>query len=128
MQKIISTLLIIVGIIHLLPVTGLLGADRLSALYGLSFGQPDLAILMRHRAVLLGIVGLLALYSVLNAALQPAALVAGTLSVGSFLALALSTGGYNGLIGRVVIADVVALACLLAAGALTLYRQRAPVG
>ena len=57
MQKAISILLVIVGIIHLLPVSGVLGAERLSALYGLSFQEPNIAILMRHRAVLFGLLG-----------------------------------------------------------------------
>jgi hypothetical protein len=117
-------LLVIVGIIHLLPLSGMLSPARLTALYGLSFEQTDLAILMRHRAVLLGTVGLLALYAVIDARLQPAALAVGAVSVLSFLAIALSTGGYNSLINRVVIADVVALVCLLAATALYVLQQR----
>jgi hypothetical protein len=64
------------------------------------------------------------LYAVFDTRLQPAALAVGTVSVLSFLAIALSTGGYNSLINRVVIADVVALVCLLAAAALYVLRQR----
>ncbi len=42
-----------------------------------------------------------------------AALVAGAVSVVSFLALALLTPGYNSSVRRVVVADVVALVCLV---------------
>jgi hypothetical protein len=53
------------------------------------------------------------------------AFVAAFVSVGSFLLLAWSTGGYNALIGRVVTADIVALAALII-GAAALYLARNP--
>ena len=70
MQKAIAGLLIVVGLIQIAPVTGVLGADRLSELYGLSFDEPNLAILMRHRAVLFGLLGAFLIY----AAICPACL------------------------------------------------------
>ncbi|WP_211163693.1 hypothetical protein [Azoarcus taiwanensis] len=48
---------IIVGIIHLLPLAGVLGADRLASLYGIAFDEPKTVIPMRHRAVLFGLLG-----------------------------------------------------------------------
>ncbi|MGH1350723.1 MAG: hypothetical protein ACRBBN_07940, partial [Methyloligellaceae bacterium] len=53
-----GAMLFIVGVIHLLPVTGVLGAGRLSALYGIEVVDPNLLILMQHRAVLFGLLGL----------------------------------------------------------------------
>lgn len=35
MEKLIAGLLVLVGIIHLLPVSGVLGPERLSTLYGI---------------------------------------------------------------------------------------------
>jgi hypothetical protein len=55
--------------------------------------------------------------------LQAIALVAGFVSVVSFLAIAWSVGGYNAAIGRVVTADLVALLCLIIA-AVALWSQR----
>ena len=49
MQKITSALLILAGIIHLLPLPGVLGAARQSSLYGLALEEPNLLILTRHR-------------------------------------------------------------------------------
>lgn len=57
MRYLISAMLVIVGVIHLLPASGILSADRLTALYGISFSDPGLVILMRHRAVLFGLLG-----------------------------------------------------------------------
>lgn len=122
----VSAMLVVVASVHLLPVTGVLGTKQLAALYGLSFEDPNLAILMRHRAVLFGVLGLFLLYAAFHPPLQVLALVAGLASVVSFLWLARSVGGYNSLVARVFVADVVALVCLLvAAGALGFARLRA---
>lgn len=113
MQKLVAAMLIIAGIIHLLPVPGALGAERLAGLYGLSFEEANIGILMRHRAVLFGLFGLFLIYAAFRPSLQPIAFIAGFVSVASFLALAYSAGGYNAAVARVVTADWVALACLL---------------
>lgn len=124
MQKIITLLLVLVGIIHLLPVTGVLGAERLAALYGLTFREANVEILMRHRALLFGLLGLFLVYAGFRPALQPLALVAGLVSVVSFIAVAGWVGGYNDAIHRVVVVDVVAALCLLVATALYLLGRR----
>jgi hypothetical protein len=113
----------VAALIHLLPVSGVLGADRLRALYDVVVNGPDLAILMRHRAVLFAIVGGLLAAAVIRAHLRATALAAGFLSVVSFLALAV-TSPHNAALGRVVVADVVALLALVIAAAL--HRGRAP--
>jgi hypothetical protein len=77
MEKIVTALLVVVGIIHLIPVSGVLGAERLSALYGVSLNEPNLEILMRHRAVLFGLLGAFLVYAAFN----PQAFLAGFLSV-----------------------------------------------
>jgi hypothetical protein len=111
-RKLIAAMLFVVGVIHLLPLSGALGAERLAVLYGLSFEEANLAILMRHRAVLFGLLGLFFIYAAFRPALQVLAFVAGFVSVVSFLALAYSVGGYNAEVSRVVVVDWVALVCL----------------
>jgi hypothetical protein len=121
MRYVVSAMLVVVGIIHLLPLSGALGSDRLAALYGIGFDEPNLAILMRHRAVLFGLLGLFLLYAAFRPALQPLALAAGFASVASFLWIAWSVGGYNAAVARIFAADVVALACLVVAAGGWLY-------
>jgi hypothetical protein len=116
--KLVSLMLVVAGIIHVLPLAGVAGAERLAALYGVDFSDPNLAILMRHRAVLFGLLGVLLIYAAFKPSLQPMAFVAGIVSAAAFLGLAWSTGGYNPLVARIVTADVVALVCL-AIGAAT---------
>jgi hypothetical protein len=77
MRYLVSAMLAIVAIIHLLPLSGVLSSERLSSLYGLSFDEPNLAILMRHRAVLFGLLGSFMLFAAFRPSLQAAALVVG---------------------------------------------------
>lgn len=119
----ISVLLAVAGVIHVLPLGGALGADRLAALYGLPASvleDRDAVLLLRHRALLFGLLGGLLLLAAWKEALQPLAITAGLISAIAFLILARSgaSGTRNARIQRVVRADVVAIACLLAAGAL----------
>ena len=113
MRYLVSAGLVLAGIIHLLPLSGAMGAARLAALYGLDFSEPNLALLMRHRAVLFGLLGAFLVFAAFRPSLQPIAFIAAFVSVLSFLLLAWSSGGYNALVGRVVTADLAALAALV---------------
>lgn len=112
MRYIVSVMLVLVAAIHLLPVSGVLGPARLSALYGINFDEPNIAILMRHRAVLFGLLGAFLLVAAFRPELQIAGFIAGFVSVGSFMYLAWSVGFYNTHIARVFAADIGALVCL----------------
>lgn len=105
--------LVAVGVIHLLPLVGVLGADRLQALYGIAIEGPDLQILMRHRAVLFGLLGVFFIVAAFLPGLQAIALAVGLIAVLSFLVLAWTTDGYNASMARVVTADIIALVLLL---------------
>ena len=122
-RYLVSAMLVIVAIIHLLPLSGVLGAERLSALYGFDFGEPNLALLMRHRAVLFGLLGVFLLAAAFRPQWQPFAFAAGFVSVVSFLWLAWGTDR-NPQVERVVLADAVALACLLVGVVAYVYERR----
>lgn len=124
MHYVISVMLVIVGVIHLLPLSGVVGREQLTNLYGISFVEPNITILMRHRAVLFGLIGLFLIYAAFRPPLQPLALIAGFISIISFFYLAWSVGGYNALIARVIIVDVVALVCLLIASFSYVYNLK----
>ena len=112
MQSIATIMLLIVAAIHALPLLGAFGEKHLSGLYGISLGDPDLAILMRHRAVLFGLLGALLFVAALTPPLRLAGFVAGAVSVGSFLLLAWHVGGYNDHLRKVFATDVIAAVCL----------------
>lgn len=115
MQILIKTMLVVAGIIHLLPFPGVLGVANLERLYGLSFDEPNLLIMMRHRAVLFGLLGILMIAASMRAELASVAIAGGLVSAAAFIGLAWSVSGYNAALGRIVIADCVAVACLLIA-------------
>jgi hypothetical protein len=75
MHRVVPALLIVIGLIHLLPLPGVLGGERLAALYGLGFDEPNLALLMRHRAVLFGLMGAFLLFAAFKPSLHTLALV-----------------------------------------------------
>lgn len=113
LKYLVPASLIVVGVIHLIPLSGVLGVGRLNSLYGISITDPGLSILMRHRAVLFGLLGLFCIYAAIKPPLYLIALTAGAVSVGSYLYLAYATGGYNEELRRVVVADLVAAVFLV---------------
>lgn len=119
MDHIISLMLIVASAIHFIPLSGVLGAKRLSALYGMRFDDPSLVILMRHRAVLFGLVGALLAFAAFDPVSQPLALVGGFVSVISFLWIAHAERPYSVAVRRIVIGDLVALACLILGASLS---------
>lgn len=124
MNKLTTVLLLIAGVILFLPVTGVLGAARLLSLYGIAFDEPNLLILMRHRAVLFGLIGGFICAAAFRPTWQPLAIMAGLVNVLSFFWLAWSASQYNSAIQRVVAADWIVLACLLVAAALRYWQMR----
>ncbi len=121
MKYLVSTMLVIVGVIHLLPLSGVLGSEKLATLYGLRFDEPNLAILMRHRAVLFGLLGAFLVFAAFKPSYQVLAFLGGFASVVSFLFLAWWVGGYNEQVGRVFTADVIALCCLVVGGVIRAF-------
>lgn len=42
MRYVVTVMLIVVAVIHLLPLSGVLSGERLAALYGIPFNEPNL--------------------------------------------------------------------------------------
>ncbi len=111
-SKLAPVALLLTGVLHLLPASGVLGSEVLESLYGVAVTEPNLELLMRHRAVLFGALGTLLVAAAFHAPLRPAAFLTGFASAGAFVALAMTADGINAELDRVVAADVVALVCL----------------
>ena len=118
MGKAITICLVVVGLINFVPVMGVVSAQRLESAYSITLAGNDLAILMRHRALLFGILGAFILYSAFVPFYQSAAMIMGGVSMAGFAMLALSLGGYNDAVGKVLFIDIVGILFLVAAGIL----------
>jgi hypothetical protein len=112
MRFVLPTVLIFVAVIHALPVMGVLGATKLTQLYGINVDDPSLELLLRHRAVLFGLLAGFLVYAALRPERRLAGLITGFVSVGSFLALAQSAPSLTAGVATVVRADWIALALL----------------
>lgn len=113
--KLVAGGLVLAGIINLLPVVGMAGGAWLRSLYGLEIRSLDLEILLRHRAVLFGIVGGLLLLAAFRPGLRDVAVLVAGASMMSFIVIALLVGGYGPAIRKVVIVDIVGLLALVPA-------------
>ena len=122
MSYLISAGLIIAGIIHILPISGVWGVHQLHQLYGIRLDDGDLTILMRHRAILFALLGTLMLVAVFKPHYQILAIAGGLVSTCSFLWLAWSGNGYGEGLEKVVMADIIAIAALLTAAGALLFK------
>lgn len=114
------------AIIHLLPAAGILGPATLERLYGLPVDTPELALLLRHRAVLFLLLGLGLLGAFRWTAWRLPMLVAALLSMGSFMALAGTPGDtLTPALVRVWWVDALVLPCVVVAIGLLWHEQRA---
>lgn len=126
MERLISALLIVVGLVNFIPIVGIVSAQALSRAYGIELPEGDLLILLRHRALLFGVIGALIISSAFLRHLQVAAMIAGFVSMVGFLILAFSAGDYGERIHGVVVADAVATVLLLTALGLRMRSLHGP--
>ncbi len=115
MSVAITALFLVAAVINLLPGLGVSSRARLEALYSIELDDPNLVVLMRHRAILLAIVGALLAVAAFQEPLRPAAAVAGFVSMLSFVAIAYAGSGVNAKLRRVAHVDIVASVLLAVA-------------
>lgn len=114
-DKLITMVLLVVALIHLAPSIGVLGRPSLMKLYGVTIESPELEILMRHRAILFGLLGVFLVFSAFIPALFGAGLMAAFISLASFVWLMISVGEYNQSLRRLLLVDLVALGLVVIA-------------
>jgi len=115
LAKLITVLLLFVGIINLLPIVGLLGSAKLESAYKINIVSSDLLILMQHRALLFGLLGAFIIYSAFVPSYQTAAMIMAGISMIGFAALFHGVGSSNQALVKVLYADYVGLFLLIIA-------------
>jgi len=123
MRFVVPAVLLLVALIHAVPLVGVVSAAKVASLYGVAVQDSNLEILMRHRAVLFGLLAGFLAYTAFHRHLHSLALIAAAVSVVTFLALAISVGSYNSALSTVVKADLLALALLIIAAVVHLLRR-----
>lgn len=124
MRWIVPGVLVLVAVIHALPLAGVLGAGKLLQLYGVPVPDANIELLLRHRAVLFGLLAALLGYAAFRPDLHRIALVAGLASVVSYLGFWAAMAGTNAALAVVARVDGAALVLLLVAGAVHLKGVR----
>ena len=120
-DRVVTVLLLLAGAVNLLPGWIAFAPGRIPTAYGVSVAgrdSADLTLLLRHRAVLLGLVGLALLCAAFTPSLRIPAVTAGAVSMTSFLAFAHTAPALNNATKRVARIDLAALTLLAAAAPL----------
>jgi hypothetical protein len=112
----------VVGAIHLMPVAPVFVPETLARLYGIAPTDSTMLVLMRHRALLLALVGILCLWASWAPSVRPAALLAAAINVVGFLGFYALYGNPAGALRTIAIADLIALPPLAFAAWMTLVR------
>lgn len=109
MNYVISGILGIIGIINLLPLIVFFDASKTAKLYGVPIEGESLTILMRHRAVLLSLVGIALITAAFKSEYRILAISLALISKIAFIFLTFSSENYTSEIKQVAQIDVAAV-------------------
>jgi hypothetical protein len=115
---IVTVSLLLVGLLNLTPAIVFFAPERSISLYAIDLSEPNLSIVMRHRAVLLGLLGAALIYGAFRKEFLVPVIVAALLGKAAFLFLVYSSAAANVELGRVALFDIGAVVVLLTALAL----------
>ena len=113
MEILFRITLFIAGAINLLPFILAFLPQKISKSYGIAVPDVNYELLLRHRAVLFGIVGGLMIYSAITKKIYAISVSIGLISMVSFVILYFLLNGINKELEKVMKADVVAIILLL---------------
>ena len=113
MELLFRIALFISGIINILPSLWAFLPDKISKSYGIEIPNSNYELLIRHRAILFGIIGGLMIYSALVKKHYELSTIAGLVSMTSFIILYFIIGkDINQELKKVMMIDVVATVIL----------------
>ncbi|MFN5479207.1 MAG: hypothetical protein ACK48G_04465 [Chitinophagaceae bacterium] len=109
MEKIYRIALFLAGIINILPAFLAFIPDKISKSYGIELPNENYELLLRHRAILFGIIGGLMIYSAIAKKYYTIATSVGLISMVSFILLFFLIGkDINSELKNIMIVDIVA--------------------
>jgi len=114
METIFRICLFIAGVINFIPSILAFLPNKISESYGITIPDANYELLLRHRAILFGLVGGLMIFSALSKKHYNLAFVIGMISMVSFLILfKLVSGDVNSELEKVMKIDIVGIIILL---------------
>jgi len=126
MELIYRITLFIAGLINLLPSLLAFLPDKISKSYGVEIPNANYELLLRHRAILFGIIGGLMIYSALVKKHYELSTIAGLVSMTSFIILYFIIGkDINQELKKVMMIDVVATVILCIGFILFILKSKA---
>ncbi len=111
-MKIYNVLLLIVSVINILPIIGFFASAQLSRSYGIYIDEPNIELLLRHRALLFGLLGGLLFYSIFQPAMQTVATTLVMVSMLTFVALVVLSSETNSALMKIAYIDLFAIGLL----------------
>ena len=124
MEPIFRIILFLAGVVNFIPSLLTFFPERISNSYGIVLAGADLELLLRHRAVMFGIIGGLMIYSALKKKYYAMAVSVGLISMVSFLILYFLIGGVNQELGKVMQIDAGATLLLIIGFVLFKIKQK----
>ena len=124
MEFLYRLILLVTGLVHLLPFSLAFFANRIPNSYGVSISDPNMQLLLRHRAFLFGIIGFGLIFSAIKKKYYLAASVVGLVSMISFICLYYWIGDINAQLQSVMRVDMLVGAALLLITVLYYWRSK----
>ncbi len=112
-DRVIIGLIVIAGLINFAPVIGVMSAGQIESLYGIDLHDPAVEILLRHRAVLFGLLGGFMIMAAFKPQWHRAAIVSGLIAMLSFMLLYFLSGDQPLSLMSIVYADIIGVAALV---------------
>lgn len=123
MHKIASIILFLVGIINILPIIVFFDASKTAKLYGVPIEGESLTILMRHRGVLLAIVGIALIAAAFKSEYRIFAIAIALISKLAFIFLTFTASNYTTEVRQIALIDVGSMVLLLAVLGIHFYSK-----
>jgi hypothetical protein len=120
-ERIVQIIVVIVGIINVLPIMVFFDASKTLKLYGFPLEGESLTALMRHRGVLLSLVGIALLVAAFKSEYIVLAIGLALISKITFIFLTFSSASITSEIQKVAFIDIGAIVLLLVALGLRFY-------
>jgi hypothetical protein len=112
MEIVFRIALFLSGVINFIPFSLAFLPKKINASYGINVSEGNLELLLRHRAVLFGIVGGLMIFSAVSKRYYDLSVIIGFTSMVSFVLLYYGIGNINAELKKVMMFDVAAIVVL----------------